>query len=167
MPERPLHISLVPMLKDNYAYLLHCYDTGATGIVDPSEAEPALQAARRQDWKIGFVLDTHHHADHCGGNLGIKEASGAKVVGPAYKLKLLLRQVGEGQLKVAGQLRKGDELQDVFEEYAHMVESLRTAQRAEIAALSEAIETCAQAGAPESGLTRLREVRDRMQRALD
>jgi hydroxyacylglutathione hydrolase len=84
MPERPLHISLVPMLKDNYAYLLHCFDTGATGIVDPSEAEPALQAARRQDWKIGFVLDTHHHNDHCGGNLGIKEASGAKVVGPAY-----------------------------------------------------------------------------------
>ena len=84
MAERPMHISLVPMLKDNYAYLLHCYDTGATGIVDPSEAEPALQAARNQDWRITQVLDTHHHNDHSGGNLGIKEKTGAKIVGPAY-----------------------------------------------------------------------------------
>ncbi len=84
MPERPLQIVLVPMLKDNYAYLIHDFDTGATGIVDPSEAQPALQAARDHDWRISHVLDTHHHNDHCGGNLGIKEKTGAKVVGPAY-----------------------------------------------------------------------------------
>ena len=84
MPERPLEIVLVPMLRDNYAYLIHSYDTGATAILDPSEAEPALQMARRMDWRITHILDTHHHPDHCGGNLGIKQATGAKVVGPAY-----------------------------------------------------------------------------------
>ncbi len=52
--------------------------------MDPSEADPALLAARRMDWRLTHVLDTHHHNDHCGGNLGIKEKAGAKIVGPAY-----------------------------------------------------------------------------------
>jgi hydroxyacylglutathione hydrolase len=79
-----LQIVLVPMLKDNYGYLIHDSDTGATAILDPSEAKPALEAARSRDWGITHILDTHHHNDHCGGNLGIKEKTGAKVVGPAY-----------------------------------------------------------------------------------
>jgi hydroxyacylglutathione hydrolase len=83
MPE-PLQIALVPMLADNYAYLIHDNASGATAILDPSEAEPGLQAAAARGWTITHVLDTHHHNDHCGGNLGIKQATGAKVVGPAY-----------------------------------------------------------------------------------
>ena len=83
MPE-PLQIELVPMLKDNYAYLLHDRASGATAIVDPSEAEPGMKAAKARGWTITHVLDTHHHNDHCGGNLGIKKATSAKVVGPAY-----------------------------------------------------------------------------------
>jgi hydroxyacylglutathione hydrolase len=83
MPE-PLQIELVPMLKDNYAYLLHDRASGATAILDPSEAEPGLKAAAARGWTITHVLDTHHHNDHCGGNLGIKKKAGAKVVGPAY-----------------------------------------------------------------------------------
>ena len=80
----PLEIALVPMLKDNYAYLIHDGPSGATAILDPSEAEPGLKAASSRGWTITHVLDTHHHNDHCGGNLGIKKATGAKVVGPAY-----------------------------------------------------------------------------------
>ncbi len=80
----PLQIVLVPMLKDNYAYLIHDNASGATAILDPSEAGPGLKAAEARGWTITYVLDTHHHNDHCGGNLGIKKATGAKVVGPAY-----------------------------------------------------------------------------------
>jgi hydroxyacylglutathione hydrolase len=83
MPE-PLQIALVPMLKDNYAYLIHDRPSGATAILDPSEAEPGLKAAAARGWTLTHVLGTHHHNDHCGGNLGIKKATGAKVVGPAY-----------------------------------------------------------------------------------
>lgn len=79
-----LQIELVPMLSDNYAYLIHDAASGATAILDPSEAQPALAAAQRRGWKISHILDTHHHNDHCGGNLGLKQATGAKVVGPAY-----------------------------------------------------------------------------------
>ena len=83
MPEA-LQIELVPMLRDNYAYLIHDRASGATAILDPSEAAPGLKAAASRGWKLSHVLDTHHHNDHCGGNLGIKQATGAKVVGPAY-----------------------------------------------------------------------------------
>jgi hydroxyacylglutathione hydrolase len=79
-----LQIELVPMLKDNYAYLIHHGASGATAILDPSEAAPGLEAAAKRGWTISHILDTHHHNDHCGGNLGIKQATGAKVVGPAY-----------------------------------------------------------------------------------
>jgi hydroxyacylglutathione hydrolase len=77
-----LAIVQVPCLKDNYAYLLRCPETGATAALDPSEAEPLLDAAGAQGWRITHLLHTHHHCDHVGGNRGIKAATGARVVGP-------------------------------------------------------------------------------------
>ena len=90
-----------------------------------------------------------------------------KVVGPAYKMKMLINRVGDGKLTLAGRLRKGDELQDVFEAFANMVESLRESQAREIAELDSAISQAKEAGLDESALTSLVEVRDRMQAALD
>lgn len=77
-----LEIALVPCLKDNYAYLAHDPATGATGVVDPSEAEPVLQALKRHGWTLSHILNTHHHWDHTGGNQALKAATGAVVVGP-------------------------------------------------------------------------------------
>ena len=77
-----LQIELVPCLKDNYAYLVHDADAGLTAIVDPSEPEPVRQAAAKRGWRLTHILNTHHHFDHTGGNFPLKEASGAKVVGP-------------------------------------------------------------------------------------
>lgn len=79
-----LQIELVPLLKDNYAYLLHDQATGATAVVDPSEAKPVLAVARARGWRITHVLATHHHWDHTGGNLEIKQATDCMVVGPGY-----------------------------------------------------------------------------------
>ena len=79
-----VHIELVPLLKDNYAYLLHDRATGATAVVDPSEAKPVLAVARARGWRITHVLATHHHWDHTGGNLEIKQATDCMVIGPGY-----------------------------------------------------------------------------------
>ena len=79
-----LDISFVPLLKDNYGYHLHDPERRLTAAVDPSEAQPMLDAAAARGWRISHVLNTHHHNDHCGGNLGIKQATGASIVGPAY-----------------------------------------------------------------------------------
>ena len=77
-----LAINLVPCLKDNYAYLVHDADSGLTAVVDPSEPEPVRQALVRHGWKLTHILNTHHHFDHTGGNLPLKEETGAQVVGP-------------------------------------------------------------------------------------
>ncbi len=73
-------IEIVPCLSDNYAYLVKSGDQCA--IVDPSEAAPVRAALARTGWKLTHILNTHHHLDHCGGNLDLKQETGAKIVGP-------------------------------------------------------------------------------------
>ncbi len=77
-----LEIDLVPCLRDNYAYLVRDLATGLTAAVDPSESAPVLKAAAAKGWTISHVMNTHHHPDHVGGNLAIKEATGCVIVAP-------------------------------------------------------------------------------------
>ncbi|XP_052875789.1 hydroxyacylglutathione hydrolase 1, mitochondrial-like isoform X4 [Gossypium arboreum] len=76
-----LQIELVSCLGDNYAYLLHDVDTGTVGVVDPSEAVPIIDALSRRNWNLTYILNTHHHHDHTGGNAELKARYGAKVIG--------------------------------------------------------------------------------------
>ena len=75
-----VEIAVVPCLSDNYAYLVKAGETCA--VVDPSEAAPVTAALQARGWKLTHILNTHHHLDHCGGNLDLKQDSGAVVVGP-------------------------------------------------------------------------------------
>lgn len=77
-----LEIELVPCLSDNYAYLVHDSDAGLTAVVDPSEAPPVKAALERRGWTLTHILNTHHHFDHTGGNVPLKEEFGAQIVGP-------------------------------------------------------------------------------------
>ncbi|GAC1574355.1 MAG: hypothetical protein NVS3B20_24710 [Polyangiales bacterium] len=82
-----------------------------------------------------------------------------KIVGPIFKMKRLLREVGEGNFNVEGHLRKGDELHDFFDVFATMVGKLRDRQDAELAALDAAITAARSTQASPSvvdQLTRLR-----------
>lgn len=81
-----LEIVQVPILGDNYAYLLHEPQQGTTAAVDPGEAAPLLAAAEARGWGIDLILLTHHHADHIAGVAGIREATGAAVVAPLADL---------------------------------------------------------------------------------
>jgi hydroxyacylglutathione hydrolase len=76
----PIEIEIVPCLSDNYAYLVKSGNFCA--IVDPSEAGPVRAALAKAGWTPTHILNTHHHLDHCGGNLDLKQEFGAKVVGP-------------------------------------------------------------------------------------
>ncbi len=75
-----MQIEIVPCLSDNYAYLIKDGDDCA--VLDPSEAKPVQAALERLGWRPGYIVNTHHHNDHVGGNLALKETYGAKVVGP-------------------------------------------------------------------------------------
>jgi len=76
-----LEIAILPCLSDNYAYLVKAGE--ACAVIDPSEAEPVAAALKRRGWRLSHILNTHHHLDHTGGNLALKQATGARIVGPA------------------------------------------------------------------------------------
>jgi hydroxyacylglutathione hydrolase len=78
-----LEIVAVPAFADNYIWLVHDAASGETAVVDPGDAAPALAEAERRGWTVTQVWNTHHHWDHSGGNLAMKEATGCTVAGPA------------------------------------------------------------------------------------
>ena len=77
-----LEIELVPCLSDNYAYLVHDAEAGLCAVVDPSEPGPVEKALAKRGWKLTHILNTHHHFDHTGGNVPLKEKFGVEIVGP-------------------------------------------------------------------------------------
>lgn len=94
-----LEVVRIPVLNDNYVWLLHDDKSGETVAVDPAVAEPVLEAAAARGWTIGQIWNTHWHGDHVGGNAAIKAATGCIVTGPAReaeKIGTLDRLVGEG-----------------------------------------------------------------------
>jgi hydroxyacylglutathione hydrolase len=66
-----MRIHQIPLLRDNYGYLLVCEKTNAAAIIDPSEAEPVRQRVEREKVNLTAILNTHHHRDHTGGNEGL------------------------------------------------------------------------------------------------
>lgn len=77
-----LEIKQVPTRTDNYVYLFRDPESGQVGIVDPSDAEPVIAALEEAGWTPTHIINTHHHGDHTGGNLEIKEKYDVTIVGP-------------------------------------------------------------------------------------
>ncbi|RXR27534.1 hydroxyacylglutathione hydrolase [Sphingobium fluviale] len=73
----------VPVLNDNYVWLMHEEVTGETVVIDPAVAEPVLAEADARGWRISQIWNTHWHPDHVGGNAQIKAATGCRITGPA------------------------------------------------------------------------------------
>lgn len=78
-----LEVLRVPVLEDNYVWIVHAADSGETLVIDPGEAAPVLAAAEARGWAIGEIWNTHWHPDHVGGNAAVVAATGAKLTGPA------------------------------------------------------------------------------------
>lgn len=78
-----LEIVRIPVLSDNYVWLVHEPDSGETMVVDPAVAPPVLAEAEQRGWKISQIWNTHWHPDHTGGNAEIKTATGCTITGPA------------------------------------------------------------------------------------
>lgn len=100
-----LDIEQIPVLNDNYVYLLHDPETGATGVVDPAVVGPVMEALDRRGWTLTHILNTHHHHDHTGGNLEIKARTGCTIVGPradAERIPGIDVTVGEEDLYAMG-----------------------------------------------------------------
>jgi hydroxyacylglutathione hydrolase len=96
-----LQIRMFPCLQDNYAYLLHDAGAGVTAAIDTPDAHAILAELERQGWQLTHIFNTHHHADHAGGNLLLKERTGCTIVGPradAARIPGIDVEVGEGDI---------------------------------------------------------------------
>jgi len=77
-----LTIQTLPVLNDNYIYLIHDPVSGETAAVDPAVAHPVLEVLNQKGWRLTMILNTHHHGDHVGGNLELKQKTGCIVIAP-------------------------------------------------------------------------------------
>ncbi|MEQ8735836.1 MAG: hydroxyacylglutathione hydrolase [Rhodospirillaceae bacterium] len=80
----PLDIHQIPVLNDNYVYLIRNQNSGKVGVVDPAVATPVLKQADDLGWVITHIFNTHHHGDHTGANLEIKSKTNCTIVGPGH-----------------------------------------------------------------------------------
>jgi hydroxyacylglutathione hydrolase len=78
-----LDVVRIPVLSDNYIWLVRENISGAVMVVDPAVADPVLEKAAELGWAITDIWNTHWHPDHTGGNAAIKAATGCTITGPA------------------------------------------------------------------------------------
>lgn len=71
----------IPAFADNYLWMLH--DGKRALVVDPGDAEPVMRVLKDQALQLESILVTHHHPDHIGGVDALRDATGARVYGPA------------------------------------------------------------------------------------
>jgi hydroxyacylglutathione hydrolase len=114
-----LEIVAVPAFADNYLWLVHDQASGETAVVDPGDPAPVLAEADKRGWRITTILNTHWHPDHTGGNLAVKEATGATIIGPAGEDG---RVPGLDQAIVEGdRIRLGSHEAEVWEVPGHTI----------------------------------------------
>ncbi|TAK60010.1 hydroxyacylglutathione hydrolase [Methylobacter sp.] len=100
-----LTILQLPVLNDNYIYLIHDPVSGETAAVDPAVAQPVLDVLNQKGWRLTTVLNTHHHSDHVGGNLELKQKTGCTVIAPLsdlHRIPGLDRGVVDGNVITLG-----------------------------------------------------------------
>ncbi len=87
-------IRLFSCLTDNFGYLIHDPQTGATAAIDAPESGPVIAALEQEGWTLTDILVTHHHADHVGGIADLKSRYKCRVVAP-HDAKASIEQVDE------------------------------------------------------------------------
>ena len=112
-----IEVVRIPVLSDNYVWLVRENTSGAVMVVDPAVADPVLAKADELGWKITHIWNTHWHPDHTGGNAAIKAATGCSITGPAAefaRIPTLDMQVSGGDI-----LRLGEAVAHVIDVPAH------------------------------------------------
>ena len=76
-----MEVKIIPCLNDNYSYLIFNKSNKNACVIDPSESKPVIKAIEENKVKLKYILNTHHHYDHVGGNKELKEKYDTKIVG--------------------------------------------------------------------------------------
>jgi hydroxyacylglutathione hydrolase len=76
-----MKIQIIPCLHDNYSYLVIDEKNNIACAIDPSEAKPIIKYLEKKNINLKYILNTHHHYDHVGGNQELKKKYNAHVIG--------------------------------------------------------------------------------------
>ena len=76
-----MNVEIIKCLKDNYSYLVIDEKNQSACVIDPSEAKPIINFIEKNKIHLKFILNTHHHYDHVGGNKELKKKYNTKVIG--------------------------------------------------------------------------------------
>ena len=76
-----MKIEIIPCLQDNYSYILIDESKNIACVVDPGEADPIINFLNKKKIELKFILNTHHHYDHIGGNKTLKKKFSSKIIG--------------------------------------------------------------------------------------
>ena len=68
-----MRVEIISCLQDNYSYLIIDDTNNLACVVDPSESEPIINFLENKNIKLKYILNTHHHYDHIGGNKDLKK----------------------------------------------------------------------------------------------
>ena len=82
-----IKIEIIPCLQDNYSYLIIDESKNDACVIDPSEAKPIINFIEKENINLKYILNTHHHFDHIGGNKELKERYNSIVVGYKHDAK--------------------------------------------------------------------------------
>ena len=74
-------VEIIPCLQDNYSYIIIDESNNDACVIDPSEAKPIINFIENNKINLKYILNTHHHYDHVGGNLELKKKYSSTVVG--------------------------------------------------------------------------------------
>lgn len=102
-----LTVRQFPCLTDNYAFIIRDEASRLTACIDTPDVGAILAGLEREGWGLDFILNTHWHPDHAGGNAEIKAATGAVIIGPAEVTRIapLDRTVAGGDVVELGETR--------------------------------------------------------------
>ncbi len=112
-----LEIIQIPVLNDNYIYLIHEPVSAETAVIDPAISEPVLDILKNKGWTLNYIFNTHHHWDHVGANLELKKKTNCQILASEYDQA---RIPGiDKTLNHGNEIRLGNELAAVIETPGH------------------------------------------------
>lgn len=112
-----LEIIQLPVLNDNYIYLLHEPVSGETAVVDPAVAQPVLDVLKQKKWTLNYILNTHHHSDHVGANLELKQKTNCQIL--ASKTDQARIPGIDKALVHGGKIQLGEQIATIIETPGH------------------------------------------------
>ena len=101
-----IEVKQIPCLDDNYGFLVHDAESGATASIDTPEAEAINAALAEKGWQLTPISNTHHHFDHAGGNEALNKQWGCQIIGAAndaHWIPGIDQQVADGDVMKLGE----------------------------------------------------------------